>query len=350
MSDYSISTVSGTDRYTWKQIKLLLQTEGIRRDSHLDYTCVMYDDDMQVIATGSCFGSTLRCMAVSHTHQGEGLMNEIVSHLISVQYARGNTHLFLYTKCSSAAFFSSLGFHEIVRIPDQIVFMENKPRGFSDYLVSLQKSSPSTGDQKVAAIVMNANPFTLGHQYLVEKAAAENDLVHLFLVSEDRSLFPASIRRRLVQDGIAHLKNVILHDTASYIISQATFPGYFQKDETAVLESQARLDLTVFSRIAETLSIQKRYVGEEPFSQVTGLYNRIMQQELSLHDIKTVIVPRFCRNEVPVSASAVRQAVRENDMAALSQLVPASTLSWIQSPDAAPIIVNIKVADNVIHY
>ncbi len=350
MSDYSISTVSRSDRYTWEQIELLLQTEGIRRDSHLDYTCVVYDHDMNVIATGSCFGSTLRCMAVSHTHQGEGLMNEIVSHLISIQYTRGNTHLFLYTKCSSATFFSSLGFHEIVRIPEQIVFMENNPHGFSDYLSSLKKSSPSVSGQKVAAIVMNANPFTLGHLYLVEKAAAENDLVHLFLVSEDQSLFPAAIRRKLVQDGISHLKNIVLHDTASYMISQATFPGYFQKDETAILESQARLDLAVFSRIAEALSICRRYVGEEPFSQVTGLYNQIMRQELPLHGIETVIIPRFCRNDVPVSASYVRQAIKEGNMVALSHLVPASTLSWIQSPEALPVIKNIKATDNVIHY
>ena len=98
MSEYAISEIYPSDRYSNSQIDRLLEAEGIRRDANLDYTCGMYDDDMNIIATGSCFGNTLRCMAVSSAHQGEGLMNDIVSHLISYQYTRGNLHLFLYTK------------------------------------------------------------------------------------------------------------------------------------------------------------------------------------------------------------------------------------------------------------
>lgn len=104
MSDYIISQISPSDTRANKQINELLLAEGIRRDANLDYTCGMYDDEMNIIATGSCFGNTLRCMAVSSAHQGEGLMNQIVTHLISVQFERGNTHLFLYTKCNSAKF------------------------------------------------------------------------------------------------------------------------------------------------------------------------------------------------------------------------------------------------------
>ena len=138
MSDYSISQIYERDSRASRQIDRLLEQEGIRRDPNLDYTCGMYDDEMNIIATGSCFGNTLRCMAVDHNHQGEGLMNEIVTHLIEKQYERGNIHLFLYTKCSSARFFSSLGFFEIARIPDQVVFMENKRNGFDQWLSSLE--------------------------------------------------------------------------------------------------------------------------------------------------------------------------------------------------------------------
>ena len=105
MSDYFISQVYPSDKRTNAQVDALLEQEGIRRDANLDYTCVMFDNDYRAIATGSCFGNTLRCMAVDHHHQGEGLMNEIVSHLVQYQYERGNLHLFLYTKCSSAKFF-----------------------------------------------------------------------------------------------------------------------------------------------------------------------------------------------------------------------------------------------------
>ena len=269
MSEYAISQIYPSDRRANTQINELLLAEGIRRDANLDYTCGMYDEEMNIIATGSCFGNTLRCMAVSNAHQGEGLMNQIVTHLISIQFERGNTHLFLYTKCNSAKFFGDLGFYEIARIDGQIVFMENRKTGFTSYLEKLKKeteqsevfrqfSCNDSAKTKIAALVMNANPFTLGHQYLVEKAASENDILHLFIVSEDQSLVPFSVRKKLVLEGTAHLKNIIYHESGPYIISNATFPSYFQKDADAVMESHANLDLTIFVRIAQTLGINYR--------------------------------------------------------------------------------------------
>ena len=152
MSDYTITQICPSDKRANRLIDELLTTEGIRRDANLDYTCGMYDDDMNIIATGSCFGNTLRCMAVSHEHQGEGLMNSIVSHLIEVQFSRGNTHLFLYTKCDSARFFGNLGFYEIARINGQIVFMENKRTGFSGYLNTLEKQKEENLQIKLSII------------------------------------------------------------------------------------------------------------------------------------------------------------------------------------------------------
>ncbi|MBQ6111967.1 MAG: [Synergistaceae bacterium] len=274
MSEYTISKVYPSDKKTNAQVEKLLLAEGIRRDKNLDYTCAMYDEDYNVIATGSCFGNTLRCMAVSHKHQGEGIMNEIVTHLVQHEYERGINHLFMYTKCSSAKFFGDLGFYEIVRIEDMLVFMENRRTGFHDYLAELAKTKRN--GEKIAALVLNANPFTLGHLYLVEKAAGENDVLHVFIVSEDASLVPFEIRKRLVIEGTSHIKNIIYHDTGPYIISSATFPSYFQKDDSAVIESHANLDLEIFVKIARVLGINSRYVGEEPKSLVTGIYNRIM--------------------------------------------------------------------------
>ncbi|WP_122983415.1 GNAT family N-acetyltransferase [Rodentibacter trehalosifermentans] len=138
MNNYSIGKVAFCDQHNLKQIDNLLEQEGIRRDPNLDYLCAMFDEDFNIIATGGCFNDTLRCLAVSKNHQGEGLMNQILTHLIHIQMERGNAHLFLYTKCESAKFFQDLGFREIVRIPDHIVFMENKRHGFDEYLANLQ--------------------------------------------------------------------------------------------------------------------------------------------------------------------------------------------------------------------
>lgn len=384
MSDYFISEVSTSDSDTNEQIVTLLEAEGIHKDKNLDYTCAMFDEDMQVIATGSCFSNTLRCLAVSSVHQGEGLMNQILTHLISVQFSRGNTHLFLYTKCNSAPFFADLGFYEIAAIKNQIVFMENKRNGFSSYLEKLEQSSAmqittleetkiltesnatnlqkTLSSAKIAALVINANPFTLGHQYLVEKAARENDILHLFIVEEDVSLIPFSIRKKLVLGGTSHLPNIIYHDSGPYIISNATFPGYFQKDDQAVMESHAELDLAVFIKIAEALHITKRYIGEEPFSETTGIYNKVMAEKLPENGIDCIIVPRKqyidTENEtqnsqshsLPISASTVRQAIKERNFTLLKQLVPETTLWYFESEEAIPVIKKIQETKDVIHH
>lgn len=356
MSNYFITELSPSDSKGHGLVSGLLKAEGIRKDANLDYTCAIFDDDGNAIATGSCFGSTLRCLAVSSSHKGEGLMNLIVSHLIGVQFARGNTHLFLYTKCSSAKFFANLGFYEIVQIKDQIVFMENRRNGFMEYLAELRAESGLEKDACMhscagsAAVIMNANPFTRGHQYLVEKASRENNMVHLFTVREDTSLIPFAVRSRLVKEGTSHLSNIIYHDTGSYMISSAAFPSYFQRDEESVIESQASLDLRIFARIAAALGISRRYVGEESSSFVTSIYNQIMSTELPRNNIECIIVPRLEAGGSVISASSVRMALKSGDINTLSRLVPETTLRYFLSEEATPVIQKIQKTENVIHY
>ena len=347
MSEYSISQIYPTDKHSLAQIDALLQREGISRDGNLDYVCAMYDDHDDIIATGSCFGPTLRCFAVSSEHQGEGLLNEIISHLMEVQYARGNTHLFLYTKVNSAKFFGDLGFHEIARVDGTLVFMENRKTGFPNYLKNLEKTRK---EGVSAALVMNANPFTLGHQYLVETAAKNCDTLHLFVLSEDASLVPFAVRKKLVQQGVAHIPNVVLHDSGPYIISSATFPSYFLKDEAAVIDGHARLDLAVFTKIAQALNVTERYVGEEPTSQVTGLYNKIMIVELPKAGIACHVIPRKESGGKAISASTVRVALRNGDWEQLRTLVPPTTLDYFTSPEATPVLERIRRTSNVVHY
>lgn len=348
MSDYRISRISPKDSMMNRLVNELLEREHIRRDRHLDYTCGMFDADFNIVATGSCFGNTLRCMAVSSDHQGEGLMNEIVSHLMEVQCARGNVHLFLYTKCDSAKFFGSLGFYEIAQIENQLVFMENRKTGFSSYLAKLEKGKVEA--DSVATLVMNANPFTLGHLHLVEKAAQENDVLHLFIVSEDTSLVPFAVRKKLVMEGTAHLKNIIYHDSGPYIISNATFPSYFQKDEASVIRGHAELDLNIFKQIGTVLGVTRRYVGEEPNSIVTGIYNDTMARELPKAGMDCVIVPRKMADGLAISASTVRVALKNGDWDMLRKLVPESTVHFFMSAEAEVIIQRIRAEENVVHY
>lgn len=347
MSETYISQVYPSDKRTMARVDTLLQQEGIRLDANLDYTCAMFDEDGQAIATGSCFGSTLRCFAVDHTHQGEGLLNQIVTHLIDYQASRGQIHLFLYTKVNTARFFGDLGFHEIARVEGKLVFMENRRNGFPGYLKQLESTRR---DGVSAAVVMNANPFTKGHLYLLEKAASACDTLHLFIVSEDRSFFPFSVRRTLVERGCAHLKNIVFHDCGPYIISSATFPSYFLKDETDVIVGQARLDVEVFKKIAGTLNITARWAGEEPTSQVTRLYNQVMSEELPKAGIRFMEIPRAEKNGAVISASTVRKALQAGDFSLLKDMVPETTLEYLMSPEAGPVLEKLRRAENVVHH
>ena len=131
MAEFTLSTIRPDDKRSIRKLDALLEKEGIERDRNLDYTVGLFDSDYRLAATGSCFGNTLRCMAVDSDFQGEGLLNQVVSHLMDYEYERGILDLFLYTKCSTALFFNSLGFYEIARVPERVVFMENRKNGFS---------------------------------------------------------------------------------------------------------------------------------------------------------------------------------------------------------------------------
>ncbi len=341
-----LSRIAPTDRRRRAQVDALLEQEGIQRDGNLDYTCGLFDEDGALLATGSCFGPTLRCLAVDHAHQGEGLLNQVLTHLTEYQAERGCFQLFLYTKCQSAKFFGDLGFYEIARVDGKLVFMENRRDGFARYCQKL--SQHRRGD--AAAIVMNANPFTRGHLYLVEQAAKEWETVHLFVLSEDASLVPYPVRWKLVTEGVAHLPNVVCHPSGPYIISAATFPSYFLKDADTVILTHAALDIAVFGKIAAALGIVCRYVGEEPGSHVTALYNQAMAQRLPEMGIDCRIIPRLTEGDTVVSASTVRKAIHDGDLEAVRPWVPETTWRYLTSPAAASVLQAIQRSGSVVHY
>ena len=343
----TLTSISPRDSRAWKQVEALLAREGIRRDANLEYTCGIFEEDDRLIATGSCFGSTLRCFAVDQSRQGEGLLNRIVTHLMEYQADAGRFHLFVYTKCSSAKFFRDLGFHEIARVEGTLSFLENRGNGFANYCAELAKSRR---DGKSAVVVMNANPFTLGHRHLVERAAEQNDWVHLFVLSEEAGPIPFAVRWRLVTEDVADLKNVICHPGGPYIISSATFPSYFLRDEEAVIRGHAQLDLALFQPIAEELGATARCVGEEPGSLVTGIYNQILAESLPMMGIDLTVVHRRECGGAAISASTVRQAIHDGRLSEIRDLVPDVTWDYFNSPEAAPVIEAIRRSDSVVHY
>ena len=344
---YTLSEIRPDDRRSMDQVRALLHQEGIGLDGNLDYTCGLFDKNDNLAATGSSFGSTLRCFAVDRAHQGEGFLGQIVSHLVERLTEQGRTHLFVYTKVNTAKFFQDLGFYEIARVKETLSFLETRKNGFARFCARLSQSRTK---KPAAAIVMNANPFTLGHLALVERAAKEFPTVHLFVLEEDASLVPFPVRWKLVTEGVARLPGVACHKSGPYLISSATFPSYFLKDEAAVIQGHAQLDLALFGQIANALNVTARYAGEEPSSQVTGLYNQVMARELPKEGIQFVEVPRASRNGGPISASTVRKLIHDGNLEDIRPLVPESTWQFFHTPEAGPVIEAIQAAGSVVHY
>lgn len=342
---YEIRALRPGNRRINGEVDALLEGEGLRRDKCLDYTCILLDEAYRVVATGSCFGNTLRCMAVAPKHRGEGLMSLVMSHLMEIQALRGNLHLFLYTKPAGAPMFADLGFFEIARIPD-LVFMENRRSGFRDYCATL----PRRPEGLKAAVVMNANPFTLGHRHLVEHAAAACDSLYLFVLSEEAGPIPAGVRKELVLRGVSHIPGVLVQDTGPYMISSATFPSYFLRDSEEVIRAQAQLDLTVFARIARELDIRLRFAGEEPHSLVTGLYNQVMAARLPEAGIDFRVIPRLRAGERFISASAVRKAIHDQELPSVRDMLPDSTYDFFSGPEGEAVVQAIRETEDVIHY
>lgn len=307
----------------------LMQKSGLNTKENLDYTVGIFDGD-QLVATGSYADNILKCLAVDEAYQSENFLLQLIVHLMGKLQATGKYHYFVYTKADSAKYFESMGFQTIAQTPD-VHFMEFGTPNLSDYIQELAKHRIEEPKGKISAIVMNANPFTLGHRYLIEQAAAASEHLYVFVVSEDRSEFRTEERQRLVEEGTTDLKHVTVLPTCDYMVSQATFPSYFLKDdaEYEVAAVQATLDATLFrDKIAPALAITDRFVGEEKYSKVTDIYNETMAlvfgNRLSLH-----ILPRKEVEGDVISATRVRKHIADGRLELTKDLVPDTTYQYI---------------------
>jgi [citrate (pro-3S)-lyase] ligase len=315
-----------------EELRAFLAANGLKYDDRITYSLCLVEDGT-IAAAGSLDGSVLKCIAVSKDFQDEGLAARIVSGLASEAARNGVFHLFLFTKPENASLFGSLGFYRISQTAGALL-MENKKNGISAFAASLREQAGSMTANKSAgdtgALVMNCNPFTKGHQYLIETAAAQCGLLYVFVVSEDKSAFPAADRFDLVRKGTAHIPNAAVLPTGPYLISHATFPDYFFKDSVDPQSVNALLDVTIFAEhFARPLGIDIRFAGTEPLDPVTDLYNRVMREYLPKYGIEFVEVERLERGGKAVSAGRVRELLAEGKMEEIRELVPPATYTYL---------------------
>lgn len=328
------------EKRSLKNVEAFLKRQELKLDKGLEYITAIEAED-KLIAVGGFEGNVLKCIAVDDEYKGMGLSNKIVSELVSEECSRGNFDLFIFTKPKNYKLFSSMGFYKIEEANNSVVLLENDFNALKKYREKLE--SKRVAGKIISSIVVNCNPFTLGHKYLIEKASKESDVLHIFVVSEDKSVFPSEVRFQLVKEGTKHLKNVVLHRAGNYIISSATFPTYFIKKEDEAVKSHTILDIKIFGRyIVSSLGINRRYVGEENSDEVTKIYNNTMKELLPSFGVEVIEVPRFEVDNEVVSASKVRNLIKVGKMSELKKMLPKVTYDFITSEGANKIIKNIN--------
>ncbi len=355
-----IQTLNPTTPRQRQRIEAFLKRNGLRFDD-MHYYAAITDDDGEMIAGGGLKGNVIKCVAVDDAHKGEAIANTLISHLIAHANEEGHSNVMLFTKPKNRQLFESLSFRLLAEAPEAVL-METGIGGINNTVEALKKireesekykeynkeckeeektnlnTSPSqhhntttphhltTTTPLRGVVVMNCNPFTLGHRYLIEQAAKQVERLFVMIVREDCSLFAYAERKAMVEQGVAHLKNVTVIDGSEYAISQATFPTYFLKRLDDAADTQMLLDLDLFRRhIAPALGATVRFVGTEPTDRLTRRYNQLMHEVLA--DVRETA--RLEKEGNAVSASRVRKAMEQGDMSTIRQLVPPTTLPYI---------------------
>lgn len=326
-----------------RQIEMFLHTNGLRYDDVDYYAAIVDESSDEMIAGGGLKGSVIKCVAVADGHKGEAVANVIVSHLIAKANAEGCQCVKLYTKPDNRQLFESLSFRLIAESPNAIL-METGVGGIEKYSEELRVKSEELGvkseelknDESVVSnarkpigvIVMNANPFTLGHRFLVEQSSELVERLYVVVVREDCSMFSYNERKAMVSQGVRDIGNVVVVDGSDYAVSAATFPTYFLKQLSDATDTQIILDLDLFRRrIAPALGATIRFFGSEPTDPLTRRYNELMHQQLGeehVHEIQ-----RKQQEGSAISASRVRKAMMEGCLWDAIQLVPPTTIPYI---------------------
>ena len=308
-----------------RQVEDFLGSNGLRL-GEVDLYLAVLSEEGAILAGGGLQQDILKCLAVSAEARSLGLSVPLISRLISVASERGYTNVKVFTKPENRSVFESLGFKLLAEAPKAIL-MENG-RGLEEYCDYLR------GHRASGVIVMNANPFTLGHRYLVEQASLSfrapegRRNLTIIPVKEDASRFPYSERLEMIRTGSGNMADVV--EGSDYQISAATFPTYFLKNLSDAAVTQMRLDIDLFGRhIAPALGAHVRFVGTEPADPLTARYNALMKELLPKYGVEVVEISRLTDLESPVTATRVRSLLDAGQFRAASALTPESTWPYL---------------------
>lgn len=205
--------------------------------------------------------------------------------------------------------------------------------GINLYSAQLETIGHSHRNSVCGAVVMTCNPFTNGHKYLIEYASAQVEHLYVLVVQEDRFEFTFNERLSMVRINTSHLSNITVIPSGNFVISNITFGDYFSRHtiQEDYSHPDAILDLLIFaSFIGPSLNVSMRYVGSEPLCSVTQSYNEQMKQVLPEYGCRVIEIPRLMFEEKTVSASLVRNYLKERNLLAIKPLVPKQTFDYLR--------------------
>lgn len=310
----------------------------------VDYT-VIIEDNEKIIATCSKKNNIVKCFAIDENYQGQGISGTLITDITNKLFEQNIYHNFIFTKPTNNFLFEGLGYSVIVST-DKVSLLETGNKNIKSYLKSLKKNYNLKDEEEYAALIMNCNPFTLGHKYIVETAAKENKNVIIFVVEEDKSSFPFKNRFDLIKEGVKEFSNVTVIPGGEYIISSATFPNYFLRKDDDILKEYTKVDGNVFGKyFCKELNIVRRYIGTEPYCKVTNTYNETLQEILPKYGAEVKIIERKETGDEAISASRVRALLKEGRIQETRELVPPTTFEFLISQAGTEIIEKLKISD-----
>lgn len=305
--------------------KILTENE-LNPDDLTDYTVGVFINKT-LVATGSLYENIIKLVAVKKEYQKENLLSLITTNLINELTKRGYSKYFLFTKDTNANYFLNLGFSLIISSKG-VSYLENNLNPITETLKAL-KGDLNLNNKSVGALIVNCNPPTLGHIYLITEASLNHDYLLVFLVSENKSYFSYDVRCKLLSESIKNLNNVIVLPSTNYLISSSTFPTYFLKDLSLKSEIEMHLDVSIFIKyFIKIFNIEKRYVGSEENDSFTNQYNETLKHYLNE---KLIIIPRIKKDNTIISASTVRKLYAEGELIKLKKFVPEATYNYLAS-------------------
>ena len=308
--------------------RALIEAEGLQFEERYDDLVGVFEAG-EMTGCGARLGRVLKMLVVHPEHRGGAVLGEIITELMRRDCGRQSGCYFIFTKPCAIQSFERLNFRLLVQhSPSRIGLLENR-NGLHQFL---RRQAALARSGRNGAVVINSDPFSRGHQHLIESAAPQVERLYVFIPSDGDFAFPVDVRVMLARRGLSHLDNVTVVESGPYVLSDATFPGYFLKPGQSKDELRLEMDMALFAQhLAPFFHIDARFVGAEPLDPIARAHSRIMETCLAEHGIRLVQIARAKVGDLWINTRHIRQAISDADIERIRDFVPATTFDYLCS-------------------